>query len=742
GVGTVTPALIGRWGHVSQYRTGAPKRASAHSTVMAPARESVVPEANNNVDAAKPTTNSVVENGHQPYAEKAKMPLDSVSEAPTPPTQGHLPAMSVRMPHMPVTAVTKVCGDPHSTTSNGSIRQPISEPKSSMEMPSKQSSTQVVLQPVTELSGSKWLVPSTREEPLSSLVNAANSNKSVAAAEICARKCEHSAEYPMNEQNALSTGEIIFLSSYKIIVLGSASSSVTRILSAGNVGLCSLNDLIQIRSVCIVNYSLPRINGLLNGRWSIGAHDACVGMRRRCCAQQRKCERSRRSGGCAAALQRGISDAIVLAAGADMRPVLRAAAALRCAALECGCAALSSPESGEVETDYESEGSLNFESPGFQESVDSLIEAVNQSLGIEDELASSSDHNVTFKRAKRTHRVFASHPEFKDLIRRNREHPDKRFSGLRALKASTDRYFDVTPKSHSPPPALSRQPEKKRELMRSQTLPRSSGTQVRKAFFEKFEQDSSNDTDNDQDRCSVAVWSLESCHTDRSPATNDPEVPGNQGKHRVTKRRAALSNPMFTLVTIVKDGNQGKHRVTKRGPALSYPMFTLVTSEDIAESASHTPIQRCQRDLNDQKMAPQAIPTRPAISQQGADRCEKLRSQDVDTGPVCLKELKMESSRDSDFPLRSKGESKVKLKRSQSFGVASASSIKQILLEWCRSKTIGYKNIDLQNFSSSWSDGMAFCALVHSFFPEDFDYDALVPSNHRHNFEQAFSTAE
>ncbi|CAJ0946827.1 unnamed protein product [Ranitomeya imitator] len=33
------------------------------------------------------------------------------------------------------------------------------------------------------------------------------------------------------------------------------------------------------------------------------------------------------------------------------------------------------------------------------------------------------------------------------------------------------------------------------------------------------------------------------------------------------------------------DGNQGKHRVTKRGPALSNPMFTLVTSEDIAESA-------------------------------------------------------------------------------------------------------------------------------------------------------------
>ncbi|XP_071377039.1 smoothelin, like isoform X2 [Centroberyx affinis] len=87
-------------------------------------------------------------------------------------------------------------------------------------------------------------------------------------------------------------------------------------------------------------------------------------------------------------------------------------------------------------------------------------------------------------------------------------------------------------------------------------------------------------------------------------------------------------------------------------------------------------------------------------------------------------------------------DSKPKLKRSQSFGVSSASSIKQILLEWCRSKTIGYQNIDIQNFSSTWSDGMAFCALVHSFFPTEFDYNSLSPANRKHNFELAFGTAE
>ncbi|XP_039628151.1 smoothelin isoform X1 [Polypterus senegalus] len=84
----------------------------------------------------------------------------------------------------------------------------------------------------------------------------------------------------------------------------------------------------------------------------------------------------------------------------------------------------------------------------------------------------------------------------------------------------------------------------------------------------------------------------------------------------------------------------------------------------------------------------------------------------------------------------------VKVQRSSSFGVPNANSIKQMLLDWCRAKTRGYQHVDIQNFSSSWSDGMAFCALVHNFFPDAFDYMELSPQNRRHNFEVAFSSAE
>ncbi|XP_014642450.1 PREDICTED: smoothelin isoform X5 [Ceratotherium simum simum] len=90
----------------------------------------------------------------------------------------------------------------------------------------------------------------------------------------------------------------------------------------------------------------------------------------------------------------------------------------------------------------------------------------------------------------------------------------------------------------------------------------------------------------------------------------------------------------------------------------------------------------------------------------------------------------------------SPGGPRAAVQRSTSFGVPNANSIKQMLLDWCRAKTRGYEHVDIQNFSSSWSDGMAFCALVHNFFPEAFDYGQLSPQNRRQNFEVAFSSAE
>ncbi|MGH0123621.1 UNVERIFIED_CONTAM: hypothetical protein FKN15_050223 [Acipenser sinensis] len=52
-------------------------------------------------------------------------------------------------------------------------------------------------------------------------------------------------------------------------------------------------------------------------------------------------------------------------------------------------------------------------------------------------------------------------------------------------------------------------------------------------------------------------------------------------------------------------------------------------------------------------------------------------------------------------------------------------SKRNALLKWCQKKTEGYQNIDITNFSSSWNDGLAFCAILHTYLPAHIPYQEL-----------------
>ncbi|KAK1170449.1 cytospin-A-like isoform X1 [Acipenser oxyrinchus oxyrinchus] len=64
------------------------------------------------------------------------------------------------------------------------------------------------------------------------------------------------------------------------------------------------------------------------------------------------------------------------------------------------------------------------------------------------------------------------------------------------------------------------------------------------------------------------------------------------------------------------------------------------------------------------------------------------------------------------------------------------------LLCWCQNRTEGYQNIDITNFSSSWTDGLAFCAVYHTYLPNHIPYSRLSPLNKRDNLNLAFTTGD
>ena len=65
-----------------------------------------------------------------------------------------------------------------------------------------------------------------------------------------------------------------------------------------------------------------------------------------------------------------------------------------------------------------------------------------------------------------------------------------------------------------------------------------------------------------------------------------------------------------------------------------------------------------------------------------------------------------------------------------------------ISYRYVQNRTAHYPGIDITNFSSSWNDGMAFCALVHTYLPDKIPYYELSSHTKRRNFELAFSSAE
>ncbi|PGH10007.1 hypothetical protein GX51_00273 [Blastomyces parvus] len=66
---------------------------------------------------------------------------------------------------------------------------------------------------------------------------------------------------------------------------------------------------------------------------------------------------------------------------------------------------------------------------------------------------------------------------------------------------------------------------------------------------------------------------------------------------------------------------------------------------------------------------------------------------------------------------------------------------KEGLLLWCQRKTACYPGVEVRDFSASWNDGLAFCALLDIHRPDLIDFDSLDKNDHKGNMQLAFDIA-
>ncbi|CAL8377099.1 unnamed protein product, partial [Boreogadus saida] len=60
------------------------------------------------------------------------------------------------------------------------------------------------------------------------------------------------------------------------------------------------------------------------------------------------------------------------------------------------------------------------------------------------------------------------------------------------------------------------------------------------------------------------------------------------------------------------------------------------------------------------------------------------------------------------------------------------------LLHWCQEVTKGHKGVKITNFSTSWRNGLAFCAILHHYHPDKIEFEMLDPYDIQSNNKKAF----
>ncbi|XP_051001880.1 EH domain-binding protein 1-like protein 1 isoform X6 [Acomys russatus] len=154
----------------------------------------------------------------------------------------------------------------------------------------------------------------------------------------------------------------------------------------------------------------------------------------------------------------------------------------------------------------------------------------------------------------------------------------------------------------------------------------------------------------------------------------------------------------------------------------------------------------CEEDDDEGHTRPQQAAARPSCAEDTSPAPEAeswvLGTAKGKEADESLKEAQVASGAGAEVPRPSgaaspeEPEEDRRLQGSQAPPALVSSS--QSLLEWCQEVTSGYRGVCITNFTTSWRNGLAFCAILHRFYPDKIDYFSLDPLDIKQNNKQAF----
>ncbi|KAL7876155.1 hypothetical protein AOLI_G00111180 [Acnodon oligacanthus] len=181
----------------------------------------------------------------------------------------------------------------------------------------------------------------------------------------------------------------------------------------------------------------------------------------------------------------------------------------------------------------------------------------------------------------------------------------------------------------------------------------------------------------------------------------------------------------------VNKKEKGEDKVPLGSVSLNETAIALdLIRQEAAEESSNlpVPVPRVKKRLSGSFPDSTASPNDESSDQQGASK------QNV-TEPIVRLRSKKKTEAEATGHHGSSVDNTTSSSETETVSLVDSS---QSLLEWCQKVTQGYKGVKITNFSTSWRNGLAFCAILHHFHPDKVDYEMLDPYDIKRNSKKAF----